>query len=112
MEKNLRAGSLRALNPAAGEIKTLGSPRSVLITGCSGGLFCLAGCLLNGGVSHGCVPVLCVCGACRKSSSAFLSAVLGLFKNKGTPAASCKVQKRRVKLEGEDLFWDKAAGLN
>lgn len=61
MEKNLRAGSLRALNPTTGEIKTLGSPNAVLITGRSSGLFCLAGCLLNGGVSHRRVSVLCVC---------------------------------------------------
>lgn len=59
-----------------------------------------------------CPSALCVHGACLRSSSAFLSAVFGLFKNKGKTAASCKAQKQMVKLKGKDLFWDKAAGLS
>lgn len=62
MEKSPRAGRLGALNPATEKIKTLDSHNVVLITGCSGGLFCLGGCLFEWRrVSHGRVPVLCVC---------------------------------------------------
>lgn len=62
-----------------------------------------------------CPSALCVHGACLRSSSAFLSTVFGLFKNKGKTAAACKAQKQKlkeVKLKGKDLFWDKAVGLS
>lgn len=49
MEKSLRAGSLETSNPAMEKIKTLDSRNVVLIMGFSSGLFCLVGCLLNGG---------------------------------------------------------------
>lgn len=114
MEKSPIAGSRGALNPTTEKIKTLDSRNTVLITGCSGGLFCLAGCLLNGGeflmdMSQHSVYVH---GACLRGSAVFLSAAFELFKNKGKPAASYRAQKQMVKLKSKDLFWVKAVGLS
>ena len=77
MEKSLRAGSLGASNPAMEKIKTLDSRNVVLITGCSSGLFCLAGCLLNGGEFLMDVSQCFVCAWCmfEKQLSIFIHCV-------------------------------------
>jgi len=77
MEKSPRACSLGALNPATEKIKTLDSGNVVLTTGRSGGLFCLAGCLLNGGEFLMDVSQCSVCAWCvfEKQLSLFIFCV-------------------------------------
>lgn len=78
MEKSLRDGSQGALNPATEKIKTLDSHNVVSITGCSGGLFCLAVCLLNRGEFLMDVSQCSVCAWCmfeEKQLSVFICCV-------------------------------------